>query len=79
MRKNHTQLEMVADHLQEWGAISSWEAFCYYGITRLAAYIWELRHKHGWNIRSKDCTKKNRYGNWCTYTEYVLMEGKDER
>ena len=67
-----TQKRIVANHLLEWGAITSWEAFMYYGITRLASIIYRLKNDDGWSISSKDCTKKNRYGMTCVYTEYML-------
>lgn len=41
-----TQREIVLDHLQRFGTITSWHAFVFYRITRLAEYIRQLRHNH---------------------------------
>ena len=71
-----TQKQSVAQHLLEWGAITSWEAFCYYG--RLASIIYRLKNDEGWRISSNDRTKKNRYGMTCVYTEYTLVEAGNE-
>jgi hypothetical protein len=49
--------------------ISSMEAFDY-GITRLSAIIWDLRHE-GVNIESIPCSCKNRYGHNTNYVRYV--------
>jgi len=38
-----TQREIVLDHLQRNGNITSWWAFYYYKITRLSEYIRQLR------------------------------------
>lgn len=69
----HYQKDMIEKHLLEKGHITSWEAFEIYGITRLSHIIYKLREVY--NIKSENTTKKNRYGNWCTYSTYVL-EGK---
>lgn len=38
-----TQLEVVTDHLQKLGSITSWDAIVRYRITRLSEYIRQLR------------------------------------
>ena len=42
-RRNKTQCELVADHIETYGGITAWEAIKEYGITRLAARIHELQ------------------------------------
>jgi len=66
-----TQKEMVYRHMQEFGSITSIEAFSAYGITRLAARVNELR-KDGIEIESNNETHKNRYGGVVTYSRYRL-------
>lgn len=64
-----TQLQVVLEHLQKWGSITSLEAIELYGITRLAAIIFLLR-KQGYQILSVDCKGVNRLGQPTRYTEY---------
>ena len=56
-----TQNERVLRHMQDFGGISSMEAFQDYGVTRLSARISDLR-KDGHKISAKRCTSWNRYG-----------------
>lgn len=67
-----SQLKIVANHLTEKRSITSWEAINRYNITRLAAYVWILRHKHGWKITSENRTVINSYGNATTIAVYKL-------
>lgn len=52
-----TQKEMVLHHLNQHGEITAWEAIQAYGITRLAAWICELR-KDGVEIVTENVVKK---------------------
>lgn len=72
-----TQNERVLRHLKKFGQITSLEAFREYGITRLSARIWDLRHKHGLCIESTTKTAKNRFGETTHYDVYKLREEKD--
>lgn len=40
-----THEERVIRHLKEYKSITSWEAIQEYGITRISAYIYNLRKK----------------------------------
>lgn len=71
-RKEKTQRAEVRRHLQEEGSITSWEAFMDYGVTRLSALIYVLRHEEKMNIESHTITKKNRYGNITNFVKYTL-------
>lgn len=74
-RKNKmTQGLAVLQHLQKHGSITSMEAFELYGCTRLSARIYDFRHNLGLTIDSIDRTVKNRYGESCTYSEYVMAK-----
>lgn len=67
-----TQEERVLRHLEDRGSITSLDAFRDYGITRLAACVWVLRHKRGLNIEGETETHKNRYGEKVHYSRYRL-------
>lgn len=66
-----TQAEMVLNHLQEGGTITPVTAFTEYGVLRLSAIIYNLRHS-GYNISTLYQTSKNRYGHNVTYAVYKL-------
>lgn len=71
--KRVTQRERIKRELIEnpFG-ITSWECFRDYGITRLSAIIYDLRHKDGMNIISIPETRLNRYGEKTTFDRYRL-------
>ena len=71
-----TQEQMILEYLQEYGEITSWDAFMRFGITRITAKIYNLR-KEGYNISTRYATKTNRYGVVVTYGIYRL-EGDNE-
>ena len=63
--------QVILDHLEADNAISSFEAFERYGITRLSAVIYELK-KDGYKICSKTVKSVNRYGRAIKYSVYSL-------
>ena len=69
-----SQEEIIGYHLIHAGNISSKEASDEYGITRLAAVIWELRHRKQWNIISIKESGKNRFGKTVIWVRYYLAE-----
>lgn len=69
-----TQSERVLRHLKDNGSITQWEAIRDYGITRLGARIWDLKHD-GHNIVAERETSVNRYGDKTAYTRYRLGRG----
>lgn len=66
-----TQKDIVLDHLTNVGALTTFEAFTEYGITRLPSRICELRQE-GHEIVGKYKTKRNRYGKPVSFCEYRL-------
>lgn len=70
-KKIHSQSNVVIQHLLNYGSITSMEAFSNYGITRLSAIIFNLRHE-GYGIKSEVCHSINRQGNSCTYSKYTV-------
>ena len=45
-----TQKERILRHLVDYGHITSWEGFVEYGITRLSAIIYNLKHIDGYEF-----------------------------
>lgn len=71
--KKKTQKDMVLKYLQDFGKITSYEAFSELGVTRLSAKIFQLR-KEGYLIVGEPKTNTNRYGRLVTFSEYHLVE-----
>lgn len=69
-----SQANIIINHMNRKGSITSLEAFDRYGITRLAARIHDLRAR-GIDIRTVRIDHINRYGEHCQYAKYVLKEG----
>lgn len=77
MRKKITQRERVKDILlTNKIGITSFDAFKRFGITRLSAIIYDLRHKEGMDIVSIPETRRNRYGDKTTFDRYVTRENE---
>ena len=72
--KAKTQKEEVIRHLEDEGKITSWEAFTEYGITRLSAIIFLLRHEEGMSIETETVNTKNRYNNPVRYAKYIVQK-----
>ena len=68
-----TQRQKILRHLQVYGKITTREAFINYGITRLSARIWDLRHKEGILISGTMKQSVNRFGEPVHYMEYKLV------
>ena len=66
------QKQDVLKHLNEHGKIRSLEAIKQYGITRLSAVIYDLRHYYGINIHAKMIPVKNRRGRTVMVAEYSV-------
>lgn len=71
-----SQRKVILKYLQEHPkyGITSYEAFSFFGITRLASIIFDLR-KLGYNIEIHLISIINRFGNRCQYAQYILKEG----
>lgn len=68
-----TQTQLILDHLQKYGKITTWEAITEYGITRLGSRIYDLR-KEGYQIKSRSETVKTRLGNKTNIAIYELED-----
>lgn len=71
-----SQKEMVRSHLAQYGKIDDTQARDRYGIRRLGARIWDLRHNDGLPIETVQTTSKNRYGVKVTYATYTCDRKK---
>ena len=71
-----TQAEEVLYHLLYIGRLSSYGAIREYGITRLAARVWELKNE-GWDIHSSTASSTNRHGKKLSYSIYYLIKTND--
>lgn len=69
-----TQCERVLQYLEDFGSITSADAFVDLGVMRLASRVNDLR-KAGYKIISMPETGRNRYGEKTCYTRY-RMEGQ---
>ena len=67
------QTERILRHLQDVGEITPMDAIRDYGIMRLGARIWDLKHL-GYPIRTEIKTGKNRYGEDTHWAVYRLEE-----
>lgn len=70
------QRQRVLNHLKTYGKITSLEAIELYGITRLSAQIWRLRHEDGYIITSTLKSGLNRFSERVHYTEYSLLKSE---
>lgn len=68
-----TQKDAVLWHLGNHGTITSWEAIKEYGVTRLAAIIFNLKEE-GYGIASIPENKKNRFGRTVVISKYKYVE-----
>lgn len=69
-----TQTAHILEHMKNHRGISTMEAFDLYGVTRLSARIWDLRHD-GYVIAGVRKDGVNRYGKKVSYYEYRLDGG----
>ncbi len=71
-RKCKTQKESVILYLEWFGEITPKEAMEEFGIWRLSAIIYNLRHKEKIKIETELINTVNRFGNDCNYAKYKL-------
>ena len=61
-------------YMKEEGSITPLDAIREFGITRLSARIWELKHNEGVRIKSATEVSKNKYGKSVNYSRYSLVQ-----
>lgn len=72
-RREMTQRKRVLDYMREHGSITSKEAFEKLAVTRLSAVVFDLRAE-GHEIKSKNESGRNVFGERTNYCRYVLVE-----
>lgn len=73
MAKRINKTQLVLDHLEKYGTITSLEAIELYGATRLSAIIFTLR-KRGYDIVTEDMPFTDRFGTKSNYGKYILND-----
>ena len=72
---DNSQIAFIGNYIKKHKmGISSKEAF-EFGITRLSAVIYILRHERGYEIENVPCKCRNRYGRVSCYVRYVYRGG----
>ena len=68
-----TQCKLLLAHLMSAGSITPREAYNEYGIMRLGARIWDLKHA-GYNIITDTEIGYNRFGKQTRFAKYRLVQ-----
>lgn len=66
-----TQCERILEYMQEFGSITTLDAFRDLGVSRLSARIWDLK-REGYDIEKDFETAKNRWGQLVSFARYTL-------
>ena len=72
MKKN-TRTQRVLKYMQSHKSINHIEALYQCGTNRLAAYIFILRRKQGYNIETEMITYRNKFGDVAKVAHYKLI------
>lgn len=70
------QCDRILKYMNDFGSITTLQAFNDLGCTRLASRITDLRQK-GIEIKSEYVSGKNRYGEKVSYKKYSLNEERE--
>jgi hypothetical protein len=70
------QREQILQYIEDFGAITSYQAYIDLGITQLATRVKELKEQ-GYTFSCEWISKKNRYGKPVRFKKYKL-EGTNE-
>lgn len=71
------QKQMIIQYINDFGAITSYQAYIDLGITQLATRIKELK-KQGYSFNTEWICKKNKYGKPIKFKQYKLEETNDK-
>jgi hypothetical protein len=77
--KKMSNKERVLKYIEEFGSITSLDAFRDLGNTRLSASIWDLIHRDGYEIKSVTEKSKNRWQEETHYSRYYLKDSKYDK
>lgn len=64
--------ERVIEYIEQFGSITTFQAFTDLGITRLSEYIRQIRQERV--VLDETITTKNRYGDKTWYKKYYFEE-----
>lgn len=64
----------VLEFMHEHGSITPLDAIWEFGIIRLAAVIYKLKHNHGIAIETHYETARDRFGEYTRYARYTFPE-----
>lgn len=78
MGQRVSQNKRILKHLTEIGPITQAQATELYGVERLGARIFDLRHYYNADIIMKKETGKNRFGDLCCFGKYYLKGIRNE-
>lgn len=70
---NMTQCERVLEYINEFGSITTLQAFTDLGCTRLASRICDLK-KQGYDFKKEFVSDRNRYGETVCFIKYSLRK-----
>ena len=77
MSEKITQKDRILKYINDFGSITSYEAYAELGITQLGARIFELEDE-GYVFRKETVESKNRYGEKVQFKKYSLYEDELE-
>ncbi|MBO7732797.1 MAG: helix-turn-helix domain-containing protein [Methanobrevibacter sp.] len=72
-----TQKDRVVAYINEFGSITTWQAYADLGITRLSARIWELKEK-GYIFKKDRVKRMNRYNQPVSFDKYMIVGNINE-
>lgn len=72
LQRKPNQCERILNYIQEFGSITSWQAYADLGITQLGARIFNLKER-GYEFDTTRVYTENRLGEKTHYDEYRLV------
>lgn len=68
-----TQCSRIVKYIQDFGSITTWQAFTDLGVARLGSRLFDLKEK-GYVFSKERIQTKNRYGEPTHYYEYRIIK-----
>lgn len=68
-----TQKELILKYIEDFGFITSFQAYADLGITQLATRVKELKER-GYEFKTEPQKSKNRYGKPVHFVKYYLIK-----
>lgn len=67
-----TQKDRLLKYFEDFGSITSWQAYADLGIMQLATRIFELKER-GYIFKKEKVKKLNRWGQEVSFDKYILV------